>query len=138
MVAFLEERRLELPENKSRIIHIHDGFDFLGFNIRKYKWETAHQTLKNEYTEHQTEDSRHHHGKLLSVSNATNSAVEFGSQRMGTPLQTRGEQTGIRRASGLSLAPAVALVMPKTSEEEREMGQEKILHPCRRKPLGIH
>lgn len=34
---FLEERGLELSAAKTRISHIDDGFDFLGFNIRKYK-----------------------------------------------------------------------------------------------------
>jgi len=33
---FLSERGLELSEEKSKITHINDGFDFLGFNIRKY------------------------------------------------------------------------------------------------------
>jgi RNA-directed DNA polymerase len=34
---FLTERGLELSEAKTRIVHIDDGFDFLGFNVRKYK-----------------------------------------------------------------------------------------------------
>jgi len=33
---FLKERGLELSEEKTRITHINDGFDFLGFNLRKY------------------------------------------------------------------------------------------------------
>lgn len=33
---FLKERGLELSEEKTLITHIDDGFDFLGFNIRKY------------------------------------------------------------------------------------------------------
>jgi RNA-directed DNA polymerase len=37
VVAFLKERGLELSEEKTRITHIHDGFDFLGFNVRKYE-----------------------------------------------------------------------------------------------------
>ncbi len=36
VVQFLRERGLELAENKSRIVHIDEGFDFLGFNVRKY------------------------------------------------------------------------------------------------------
>ena len=35
--AFLWERGLELSSEKTRITHINDGFDFLGFNVRKYK-----------------------------------------------------------------------------------------------------
>lgn len=34
--SFLNERGLELSEEKTKITHIDDGFDFLGFNIRKY------------------------------------------------------------------------------------------------------
>jgi RNA-directed DNA polymerase len=34
---FLKERGLTLSKEKSKITHIDDGFDFLGFNIRKYK-----------------------------------------------------------------------------------------------------
>lgn len=34
---FLAERGLTLSEEKTKITHIDDGFDFLGFNHRKYK-----------------------------------------------------------------------------------------------------
>jgi len=34
---FLKERGLELSEKKTTITHIDDGFDFLGWNFRKYK-----------------------------------------------------------------------------------------------------
>ena len=33
---FLSQRGLELSKEKTHITHIRDGFDFLGFNIRKY------------------------------------------------------------------------------------------------------
>lgn len=34
--AFLRERGLELSSRKTKVTHIKEGFDFLGFNIRKY------------------------------------------------------------------------------------------------------
>lgn len=37
VAKFLLERGLELSTGKTRISHIGDGFNFLGFNIRKYK-----------------------------------------------------------------------------------------------------
>ena len=37
VINFLKERGLSLSEEKTRISHINNGFDFLGFNIRKYK-----------------------------------------------------------------------------------------------------
>ncbi len=36
VAAFLKERGLELSQEKTKISNIEDGFDFLGFNIRKY------------------------------------------------------------------------------------------------------
>ena len=36
IMEFIRERGLELSEEKTRITHISDGFDFLGQNIRKY------------------------------------------------------------------------------------------------------
>lgn len=37
VIAFLQRRGLELSLEKTKITHIEDGFDFLGFNVRKYK-----------------------------------------------------------------------------------------------------
>jgi RNA-directed DNA polymerase len=37
VIAFLKERGLSLSEEKTRITHINEGFNFLGFNLRKYK-----------------------------------------------------------------------------------------------------
>lgn len=37
VAAFLKERGLELSTEKTKITHIDEGFDFLGFNVRKYK-----------------------------------------------------------------------------------------------------
>ncbi|MFN7093792.1 MAG: group II intron reverse transcriptase/maturase, partial [Burkholderiales bacterium] len=37
VTAFLKERGLELSQEKTLITHINNGFNFLGFNIRKYK-----------------------------------------------------------------------------------------------------
>jgi len=34
---FLEERGLTLSQEKTKITHIEEGFDFLGFNVRKYQ-----------------------------------------------------------------------------------------------------
>jgi RNA-directed DNA polymerase len=43
--AFMKERGLELSNEKTRITHIEDGFDFLGQNIRKYKTGKQHKLL---------------------------------------------------------------------------------------------
>lgn len=37
LTPYLKDRGLELAEEKTRITHISEGFDFLGFNFRRYK-----------------------------------------------------------------------------------------------------
>ncbi|MEI6096149.1 MAG: group II intron reverse transcriptase/maturase, partial [Gammaproteobacteria bacterium] len=48
---FLSERGLQLSEEKTKITHIDDGFDFLGFNVRKYNdkllIKPSRKSLKN-------------------------------------------------------------------------------------------
>ncbi len=46
LVAFLAERGLELSREKTVITHIDDGFDFLGFNIRKFNGVLLTQPAK--------------------------------------------------------------------------------------------
>jgi len=45
--AFLKERGLTLSQEKTKISHIEDGFDFLGVNIRKYKGKLLMQPAKS-------------------------------------------------------------------------------------------
>ncbi len=42
---YLETRGLELAMDKTKITHIEEGFDFLGFNIRKYKTHNGSKIL---------------------------------------------------------------------------------------------
>ena len=44
---FLGERGLTLSEEKTKITHIDDGFDFLGFNVRKYHGKLIIKPSKN-------------------------------------------------------------------------------------------
>lgn len=46
VTVFLSERGLELSEEKSKITHISEGFDFLSQNIRKYKGKLIIQPSK--------------------------------------------------------------------------------------------
>lgn len=47
VAEFLAERGLTLSEEKTVITHINDGFDFLGFNIRKFKKRLYTSPSKN-------------------------------------------------------------------------------------------
>ena len=42
---YLETRGLELATDKTKVTHIENGFDFLGFNVRKYKTHNGSKVL---------------------------------------------------------------------------------------------
>jgi RNA-directed DNA polymerase len=47
IAEWLKERGLELSEEKTKIVHSTEGFDFLGFNVRHYENETKGYRAKN-------------------------------------------------------------------------------------------
>ena len=47
IVNFLAQRGLSLSQEKTKIVHIEEGFDFLGFNIRKYKGKFLNKPSKS-------------------------------------------------------------------------------------------
>ena len=42
---YLEERGLTLALDKTKITNIHDGFDFLGFEFKRYKTRNGYKSL---------------------------------------------------------------------------------------------
>lgn len=48
---FMSERGLELSQEKTSIVHIDKGFDFLGHNIRKYKGKLVTKPIKDKVTQ---------------------------------------------------------------------------------------
>jgi RNA-directed DNA polymerase len=47
---WLSARGLKLSEEKTRVVHVDDGFDFLGFNIRRYPVTSKATDKKKQYT----------------------------------------------------------------------------------------
>lgn len=50
--TFLKERGLELSEAKTRIVHVDDGFNFLGFTVRRFKGKVLSLPEKQKVIEH--------------------------------------------------------------------------------------
>ncbi|MBV6524976.1 group II intron reverse transcriptase/maturase, partial [Ursidibacter maritimus] len=44
--GFLKERGLSLSEEKTRVVHIEQGFDFLGWNVRRFKGKILNRPSK--------------------------------------------------------------------------------------------
>lgn len=47
---WLAARGLKLSEEKTRVVHVDEGFNFLGFNIRRYPVTSKATTKKKQYT----------------------------------------------------------------------------------------
>jgi len=52
VAAFLRERGLSLNREKTRIVHVTEGFDFLGFTIRRFDKKTLTQPQKEKTLSH--------------------------------------------------------------------------------------
>ena len=52
LTAFLGERGLRLSEAKTRIVHIDEGFDFLGFTVRRYRDVVLTRPQKSKLMHH--------------------------------------------------------------------------------------
>ena len=65
LAEFLAERGLELNEKKTLITHIKDGFDFLGFNIRRFNYHHKYNNKTNQKTVLVIKPSRKGSQKLM-------------------------------------------------------------------------
>lgn len=52
LTNFLNQRGLDLSEAKTRIVHVNEGFDFLGFNVRRFKDKLLTKPAKDKVTGH--------------------------------------------------------------------------------------
>lgn len=50
--VWLDRRGLKLSESKTRIVHLDEGFDFLGFNVRRYPSATKDSKKKTRTPKH--------------------------------------------------------------------------------------
>lgn len=80
IIEFLGARGLTLSEEKTKITHIEEGFDFLGFNIRKYKGKfitkPSKQSQKRFLDKVRTIISQHKAAKQHSIIRLLNPVIE--------------------------------------------------------------
>jgi RNA-directed DNA polymerase len=89
---YLETRGLELAMDKTKITHIEDGFDFLGFNIRKYKTHNGSKVLTKpskdsiENAKRKISDkARQLHGKNVQKLISTLNPIALGTANYWSP-----------------------------------------------------
>jgi len=78
VVEFLAERGLALSPDKTKITHIKDGFDFLGWNIRKYIGKLLMKPSKANV--------KAHLGKIREVIRANKTATQATLIRLLNPI----------------------------------------------------
>lgn len=78
VVQFLAERGLVLSSEKTKITHIEEGFDFLGWNIRKYNGKLLIKPSKANI--------KAHLGKIREVINANKTAKQANLIRLLNPI----------------------------------------------------
>ena len=80
---FLKERGLSLSAEKTKISHINDGFDFLGFNIRKYKNKLLTKPAKSSISRVKRQDKRVDQDEQIHQDQRSNQATQSSTQRLG-------------------------------------------------------
>jgi len=78
VVQFLSERGLALSPEKTKITHIKEGFDFLGWNIRKYNGKLLIKPSKTNV--------KNHLGKIREVIKANKSAKQVNLIKLLNPI----------------------------------------------------
>jgi RNA-directed DNA polymerase len=89
---YLETRGLELAMDKTKITHINKGFDFLGFNIRKYKTHNGSKVLTKpskdsikKAKKKITDKARRLYGKNIEVLISTLNPITLGTANYWSP-----------------------------------------------------
>lgn len=89
---YLETRGLELAMDKTKVTHIENGFDFLGFNIRKYKTHNGSKVLTKPSKDSiktakrkLTDKTRQLYGKNVQVLISTLNPIIIGTANYWSP-----------------------------------------------------
>jgi len=77
---WLKPRGLRLSNEKTRVVHVDKGFDFLGFNIRRYPVTSKATTKKKQYTP----------GHKLLIKPSKESAKKFREKVKDTMMRLKG------------------------------------------------
>jgi RNA-directed DNA polymerase len=131
LARFLAEGGLHLSEAKTHIVHSTEGFNFLGFEIRRFPWALLTQPQKAKMLGHYraitTDLHRHKQSPAVQIIHE--------NAGLGQLLPTLRRPKGLQKAGPFSLACAVAMGQTSTSQQVSAMGQPTVL-PYRRLPPG--
>jgi RNA-directed DNA polymerase len=128
IVEFLRERGLTLSEEKTRIVHIDQGFDFLGWNFRKYSGKMLIKPSQEKRT-------KAFYGKVRDIIEGSLSipkelliqTTQPRPEGLGRIPQGGGGQSNVHNARQPDLLAADALGTAAASSQNGEVGAEPLL-----------
>lgn len=138
LVEFLAERGLALSMQKTKVAHIRNGFDFLGWNFRKYNGKLLMKPSKANVNAHLDKIREVIKAKKTAKqTGAPDNAAQSHSAGMGQLSQPCGRQENLRSGRSRGLVDAMAMGGKKAPEQGRPLGQGEIFQVPRRSQLGI-
>ena len=140
-LRFLQERDLELSQEKTKITHITEGFDFLGQNVRKYKqgkkMKLHHQTRQEANTPLSGKSPRDRERSQAGHSRKTDRDAQPPHSWVGVVSPACGQQNDLHESGPRHVPACVAMGTEEASPQREEMDTKEIL-PYRWKPaLGL-
>ncbi len=143
---WLSERGLEISDEKTRIVHLRDGFDFLGFNLRHYEVKGEDKILRDKLI---IEPQK---SKVLELCKKVGATIDSmktktpeqshpqdrtASQRFCELLQRSMQQRNLFIYTQPSMVVPLALGKKTTPQKITKMGKRKVLPNNGRKKLGV-
>ena len=142
--VWLKERGLSLNREKTRIGRISDGFDFLSFNIRRYRTGQGSKVLTRPSRDAMKKIRRRLADELREMRGAPEGQVIYTLNPVitgpGELLPDRGVQEVLPGAGQLPVAAALQVGSPQAPQEGPEMGHRPLLRPvqpAQAQPVGL-
>jgi len=130
---WLKERGLSLNREKTRIGRVSDGFDFLSFNIRRYRTSQGGKALTRPSRDAMKKIRRRLADELRDMRGASTAEVIYKLNPVirgpGELLPVRGVHEILPGAGQLPVAAALQVGSPQAPQEEPEMGHRPLLRP---------
>ena len=135
--AFLAVRGLQLSEEKTRITHIDDGFDFLGWNFRKYSGKLLIKPSKK--------NAQAFYRKVAETISGNKTVKQGDLIRLLNPM-LRGwaqyhrpvvGQAGVQPHGASGFSETLAVVEAAASAKERRVGETEVFPLSRCSAVGV-
>jgi RNA-directed DNA polymerase len=139
--VWLGERGLSLNREKTRIGRISDGFDFLSFNIRRYRTSQGSKVLTRPSRDAMKKIRRRLADELRAMRGAPEGQVIYTlNPGPGELLPDRGVQEVLPGTGQLPVAATLQVGSPQAPQEGPEMGHRPLLRPVQlpqAQPVGL-